>query len=37
MNTTPGKAIFLNWTGHSLDNERPVFFAGEVEAFLKLR
>src|SRR5439155_4503879 len=26
MTMTPGKAIFLAQTGHSLDNERPKFF-----------
>ena len=36
MTTTPGKALFLNQTGHSLDNERPVWFAGQISSFLKL-
>lgn len=34
---TPGKAIFLEKTGHSVDNERPDFFAGQVIEFLGLQ
>ena len=33
---TPGKALFLGQTGHSLDNERRSFFAREVVQFLGL-
>ncbi len=36
MVTTPGKAIFLDQTGHSLDNERRVFWAQETRSFLSL-
>jgi hypothetical protein len=36
MTTTPGKAMFLEMTGHSVDNERRMFFAGEVVKFLNL-
>ena len=36
MRTTPGKAIFLKKTGHSIHNERRDFFAGEVVDFLRL-
>ena len=36
MTTTPGKAIFLNKTGHSIHNERRDFFADEVSDFLGL-
>jgi len=34
MNLTPGRAIFLRNTGHSLDNERPIFVAKQIVAFL---
>ena len=37
MKLTPGLARYLNYTGHSLDSERPVYFAQEVDAFLGLR
>jgi alpha-beta hydrolase superfamily lysophospholipase len=37
MTMTPGKAIFMQKTGHSLDNERREFFAKEVVEFLGLR
>lgn len=37
MNTTPGKAIFLNYTGHLVDIERPAFFAEQVDTFLGLQ
>lgn len=33
---TPGKALFLEKTGHSLDNERRMFWAQQVVAFLGL-
>jgi len=35
MTLTPGKAIFLDKTGHSLDNERRMFFAQQILDFLK--
>ncbi len=35
MITTPGKALFLDKTGHSLDNERRTFWAKEILEFLK--
>jgi hypothetical protein len=34
MTNTPGKAIFLEMTGHSVDNERKTWFASEVAKFL---
>ena len=37
MTLTPGKALFLDKTGHSLDNERPEFWARQVMEFLKLK
>ena len=37
MTMTPGKAIFLDMTGHSLDNERPNLFAQEMDEWLGLR
>jgi hypothetical protein len=37
MTATPGKAIFLERTGHSLDNERRDFFARQIDEFLGLR
>jgi hypothetical protein len=33
---TPGKAVFLGQTGHSLDNERRSFWAQQIIAFLGL-
>lgn len=36
MTLTPGKAIFLDKTGHSLDNERRAFWAAEIVQFLGL-
>lgn len=36
MTATPGKALFLDKTGHSLDNERRIYFAKEITKFLKL-
>ena len=36
MIVTPGKALFLDKTGHSLDNERRSFWAREVFKFLGL-
>ena len=36
MTTTPGKAVFLEMTGHSVDNERRMWFAGEITTFLGL-
>ena len=35
MTVTPGKALFLDKTGHSLDNERRMFWAQQVLEFLK--
>jgi hypothetical protein len=35
MIVTPGKAIFLDKTGHSLDNERRMFWAQQILDFLK--
>jgi hypothetical protein len=37
LTLTPGKAEFLLDTGHSLDNERPRFWALQVNEFLGLR
>jgi len=37
MTMTPGKALFLGNTGHSLDNERRDWFAQQVDEFLKLK
>jgi hypothetical protein len=37
MTRTPGQAIFLNQTGHSVDNERRNFFATEIIKFLGLK
>jgi pimeloyl-ACP methyl ester carboxylesterase len=37
MIMTPGKASFLENTGHSLDNERRDFFAKEIDEFLGLK
>jgi hypothetical protein len=34
MRQTPGRAIFLEKTGHSLDNERRAYFATEIQNFL---
>jgi len=36
MTTTPGKAIFLRATGHSVDSERREYFARQVIEFLDL-
>ncbi len=36
MTMTPGKALFLDKTGHSLDNERRTYFAEEIVKFLGL-
>lgn len=36
MSATPGKALFLGQTGHSVDGERHSFFAREVVQFLGL-
>jgi hypothetical protein len=36
MTATPGKALFLEQTGHSVDNERRVFWAREIARFLRL-
>ena len=33
---TPGKALLLGQTGHSLDNERRSFWAQQIIAFLGL-
>ena len=35
MTMTPGRALFLDQTGHSLDNERRMFFAKQILDFLK--
>jgi pimeloyl-ACP methyl ester carboxylesterase len=34
MNLTPGRAIFMQNTGHSLDNEHPNFVARQIADFL---
>jgi hypothetical protein len=36
MTVTPGKALFLDKTGHSLDNERRSFWAQQIIQFLGL-
>lgn len=36
MTRTPGKALFLGETGHSLDNERRTFWAQQMVGFLGL-
>jgi len=36
MTSTPGKALFLAKTGHSLDNERRMYFARQIIEFLGL-
>ena len=36
MAATPGKALFLGETGHSLDNERRSFWAQQIVQFLGL-
>jgi len=36
MTMTPGKALFLERTGHSLDNERRNYFARQIVEFLGL-
>ena len=36
MTLTPGKALFLGETGHSLDNERRSFWAQQIVQFLGL-
>ncbi len=35
MTLTPGKALFLDQTGHSLDNERRTFWAKQILDFLR--
>jgi hypothetical protein len=35
MTITPGRALFLDKTGHSLDNERKRFFARQVLDFIR--
>lgn len=35
MTLTPGKALFLDKTGHSLDNERRMYWARQILDFLK--
>ena len=35
MTMTPGRALFLDKTGHSLDNERRMFWAQQILDFLK--
>ena len=35
MTLTPGKALFLDKTGHSLDNERRSYWAKQILDFLK--
>ncbi|HET8707471.1 MAG TPA: ricin-type beta-trefoil lectin domain protein [Pseudomonadales bacterium] len=37
MTATPGKAVFLAKTGHSLHDERPRFWAKQILEFLDLR
>jgi len=37
MTGTPGKALFLDKTGHSLDNERRSYFARQIVEFLGLQ
>jgi hypothetical protein len=34
MVNTPGRTLFINDTGHSIHDERPAFFAGEIIHFL---
>lgn len=36
MTFTPGRALYLKQTGHALDNERPRFWALQVQTFLGL-
>ena len=36
MSTTPGRALFLAQTGHSLDNERRTYWAQQIVSFLGL-
>ncbi len=36
MTMTPGTALFLDKTGHSLDNERRRYFARQIVEFLGL-
>ncbi|MCI0537091.1 MAG: hypothetical protein L0Z50_17890 [Verrucomicrobiales bacterium] len=36
MTMTPGKALFLDKTGHSLDNERRSYWAQQIVEFLRL-
>lgn len=36
MTLTPGKALFLDKTGHSLDNERRNYWARQIIEFLGL-
>ena len=35
MRGAPGRTLFINNTGHSIHDERPQFFAGEIVSFLK--
>jgi len=37
MTLTPGKALILDKTGHSLDNERKTFWARQIFEFLGLK
>ncbi|MBL0219457.1 MAG: hypothetical protein IPQ07_37005 [Myxococcales bacterium] len=37
MSLTPGMARYLYWTGHSLDAERPRYFARKMDEFLGLQ
>lgn len=37
MISTPGRALIISDTGHSIHNERPNFFAGEIVKFLNER
>lgn len=37
MTFTPGEAMYLKQTGHALDNERPRYWALQIETFLGLR
>jgi pimeloyl-ACP methyl ester carboxylesterase len=34
MRGAPGRTLFINNTGHSIHDERPKFFAGEIVSFL---
>src|SRR4030095_7759792 len=37
LSLTPGMARYLNQTGHSLDSERPRYFARKMDEFLGLQ